>query len=152
MRSILAAIMVFVAFPSQSEDMIWIGKVVDGEASLLFGLPESGIIDFYITCREGTSRVDFTYSHEPDRAKEGMNVPVRLSAGGRSIQIDTVGARLEVDDEFALEGVTTLNDDLIAIFSAKGAMKVSVGGKTFSYPLKGAKNAMSDLLKTCRKA
>lgn len=151
MRSILAALFVFAAAPAVANDMEWIGYESEGEASLLYGVPESGIVDITMNCRRGSTRVEFTYAFEPPNAKVGMKATVELSAGGQKLQIAAKGDRWEMDDLFVLEGVTELDAKLIAMISAKGNLTVTVGSDRTNYPLAGAKKAAGDVLKTCRK-
>ena len=138
------------ASPALADDMQWIGQSYDEGASLQYGVPESGIVDITLACEKGSDTLDFSYSFEPDNAKDGMKLDVQLAAGGKTLTIATTGERLEMDDLCVLGGRTKLDGNLRAMLSAKGTMTIKVGKGSDSYPLAGAKKAAADIFRVCR--
>lgn len=147
----VALALALISSSALADDMEWIGQSYEEGASLLYGVPESGIVDITLSCEKGSDRLSFIYAYEPPNAKVGMKLDVHLTAGGKTLTIATTGDRLEMDDLFVLEGSTRLDSILISMILAKGEMIIKVGTDSDRYPLAGAKKAAADILKTCRR-
>lgn len=131
------------------EDLRWFNAIYEGEASLVYGVPETSFAPVAFRCTAGEADAGFTYEHEPIDASDGVEVTVTLQAGDIEVPIQTTGIRLEMDDLFILEGTTPLDDRLIDLLTSQGTLLVFVEDGAEEYPLEGAREAAKGFVKAC---
>lgn len=132
-----------------SEEARWEGRAHEDGATLSYGIPQSDYGPVSFSCTRNSGEVTFVLAHEPVNAREGVEVEVRLQAGDIELPIRTVGARLELDDTFILEGKTRLDERLIDILTSRGTLFVFVEDGAEEFPLDGAREAAVPLIERC---
>lgn len=135
--------------PARADQAIWFGNRNEDAASLIYGRPDSGYGKIAFTCQVGQDELMFTYEHEPINAVDGVAVDAVLAAGGVEVSIPTIGARLEIDDVFLLEGQIRLDNALRKLLTSGGTLTIMVEDGAESYPLDGAAQAAGHLLQAC---
>lgn len=146
----LAALICLMPMTIQAEENLgWHGEKSEDGASLFYGIPQSGHAPLSFSCAQGSAELVFVFAFEPIDAVDGVQVEVRLQAGGIEVPIATTGARMEMDDGFILEGRTVLDARLTDLLTSRGTLSVFVEDGAEEYPLDGAREAAAALLETC---
>lgn len=132
------------------ENVAWVGEAGEDEASLFYGIPQSGYAPIVFYCTPEAEELVFVYEFAPIDAREGVAVEVTLQAGDIVVPIQTVGHQLDMDDLFILVGHTPLDARLIDLVTSRGTLIVFVEDGAEEYPLDGAREAAGPLIETCR--
>lgn len=133
------------------ENLIWHGRAEGGRASLSYGIPNSDYAPLSFSCTNDGKGVTFTYAHEPNQPREGIKVEVLLQAADIAVPITTFGFRLELDEEFLLQGRTHLDDRLVDLLTSGETLMVFVEDGSEEYPLDGARAAAMHLIERCKR-
>lgn len=150
MKATVSALLVALVAPAHAQERIWIGSAHDDGASLVYGTPESGDLALSFDCAKGSDALAFSYAFEPVNATDGVKVEVTLQAGDIIVPIETIGARLEMDDLFVLEGQTKLDNRFVDLITSSGILQIFVEDGSEEIPLDGAREAAESLTRTCR--
>ena len=132
------------------EDLAWHGRADERSAWLFHAIPGSDYGPLSFSCSRGGGGLTFTYIHEPIEAYEGVEVEVRLQAGGLEVPIKTFGWRLDLDDDFVLKGKAVLDDRLADLLTSRGILSVFVEEGVQEFLLDGAREAAAQLIEICR--
>lgn len=154
----LALALLLVAFSGVSctvmaSEYKWIGQITEDGAALSYAIPQSDAIKIDFHCDRKTRKIVVNFEREPQAAKDGMRLTIRLSLRGRdaagSVDIAATGQRLELDDKFLLQGETRMSPQLRLILSSDGVLVVTAGSRSEEIPLKGAAQAARQLFGSC---
>lgn len=145
----LSAFVALTAGAAVAEDLQWLNYIDEDRAIFIYGVPETDFVPLSFECSVGDPELQFNYWHEPENARDGMEVPVMLNAGGQSIELITIGSRWEMDDLFVIDGSLLLDDTLIKMLSAPGVLSIDLGDEIHEYPLDDARSALKPFVKAC---
>lgn len=127
----------------------WHGSTYDGMATLYYGVPETDHVEIALSCQAGSAVASFVFAFAPIEAVDGVQVQVTLEAGDISLPIQTIGATMEMDDLFLLEGEIAVDAKLIDLLGSPGMLSVFVEDGAAEYPLEGALDAAAALIEAC---
>ena len=149
LRTLLFAALTLPAAARAEENPGWHSDVHDGTATLFYGIPQSDYGPIAFSCQAGSAEVRFVYAFEPVAAADGVEVLVILQAGDIEVPVTTTGARMQMDDQFLLEGETPLDARLADLLTSQGTLLVFVEDGAEEYSLDGAREAATVLIETC---
>ncbi len=139
--------------PAQAEDdpgYVWMSESGDGNASLVYGSPETAEdLVFILTCRNGETVSDLTvYVDIPD-TEVGDPVEVALVAGEAKLAVpgaistdEMSGFHFAVAESFAAK-------PMIDLLRQKGEVTVKTGSVTTALPETGRAAELANFTKTC---
>lgn len=146
----IAALVCLAPIMAQAEENLgWHGQKGEHGASLFYGIPQTDYAPLSFSCMSGSAELTFAFVFAPIDAVDGVEVEVLLEAGDIAVPIATIGARIEMDDSFILEGRTVLDARLTDLLTSRGMLSVFVEDGAEEYPLHGAREATAALIETC---
>lgn len=148
---LLLTLLIWLSSTKADDNLGWHGSTNDGGATLFFGIPNTDYAPLSFACSAQDDELTFTHTRHSLTARKSIHVRVELQADNVAVPIDTVGARLDLDDTFMMQGKTTLDDRLIALLTSRGTLLVFVDDVAQAFPLDGARQAVSYLLNVCRR-
>lgn len=132
------------------EDLDWQAWSGEGAAQLVYGVAESDFVLLSFACDSAQGPIVVTFPYEPNGAREGASYQLVLEAGSRTLTVETVGTRLQMDDLFILEGKLARGADLQGLLGQGGMLKVRFGTDVTELPLKSAQKPSKNFFATCK--
>jgi hypothetical protein len=136
---------------SADDDRRWIGETFAGGASLIYGTPESDGVGISLVCDIATHQLRLAVMLGPEfKPRQGTAV-VKVTAPPTSESWSASGslAVLEGFDDTVLEATGRFDVPLARMLKQGKALVVTIGKKSFEFPLKGATAAMGAIEAAC---
>lgn len=127
----------------------WYSYVADGEAALVYGVPESDYILLTFLCAVGEPIIKVYVQDEQSQAKAGDLLKVSITAGGERIVFSEKALANEDSGGKDVEGRLPLNTTLRQILTAEGQLEVVIDGHVQHYDMKGSAKPVATLLGAC---
>ena len=127
----------------------WFGGGYDDTVMLAYGIPDSDYVMLYFSCTVGAPPVNIYVQDEESSAEAGDVLPVRLSAGGETIEFSEKALPNEDSGGKDVEGQLPLDEALRRILTAEGTLEIIVDGHMQHYDMAGAAEPAAAMLAAC---
>lgn len=128
----------------------WMSGSGDGNASLVYGSPETAEDEvFILICRNGDKVTELTVYVDITGTEIGEKVDIELAAGGAKLAI---GGAIATDDMSGFHFAVAENfkiKPLIALLVEKGVVILKTGGVVTEQPEKGRAAELANFAKAC---
>ncbi|ONG52605.1 hypothetical protein BKE38_14170 [Pseudoroseomonas deserti] len=146
----LALLATLAALPAAAQELRWQTRPTGEGVIVAWEVPETGDQSLALFCRSGGRQIEMRLLEERDRARDGVTLPVDFATAGGQQRLSMKGEMQELGDALMLLGSFPADAAWRQLFTAGGALSITLAGETETVPLAGAAPAMTALFDACQ--
>ncbi len=138
------------AEPGAIEGYEWMGGVNKGNASFIYGSPETAEdVEFWLTCEPKTTETELTVYVDITGTKVGQAMPIEISVGSAKTTVKGKITTDEMTGFYFAEAKGLKVKPVVEVFKGKGTVTIKTGKLTTLLPEKGRAEALAEFAKGC---